>query len=103
MVLGTRQHPLSGQIAMARAAACKPIFVLGGERHASSKRASASLRGSDKVRLRMDDSAKRYPTTIDLCVLRHATARCASASRGGTSKFHGELPICCCASSVQGV
>lgn len=30
MVLGTRQHPLSGQIAMARAAACKPIFVLGG-------------------------------------------------------------------------
>ena len=30
MVLGTRQHPLSGQIAMARAAACVPIYVLGG-------------------------------------------------------------------------
>lgn len=82
MVLGTRQHPLSGQIAMARAAACKPIFVLGGGK---------IKREDDLVPADFMSAIRTLRPADTLCIpYLYALADPAKAKRGFLSEYFNE-------------
>jgi hypothetical protein len=82
MVLGTRQHPLSGQIAMARAAACKPIYVLGGGK---------IKREDDLIPADFKSAVRTLRPADTLCVpYLYALADPMKAKRGFLSEYFNE-------------